>query len=222
MKRAAITVAAIFFVGISLGYFLFLPLGAEKYFGRGPALIQPPFQVSDHARELHERLFVVDLHADSIIWSRDLLERSERGHLDIPRMIDGGIGLQTFMAAVDGPFDPSRESIETGGLDQVFFLALLDRWPFATVRSVKARALYVAAALRSMTVRPHRVALRPDPLRATTPKQLIAHRRNSRNRGGGTNGVGPRQPHRALRRRLPNDGVGSLPRHAPCGFLKRC
>ena len=35
----------------------------------------PPAHVSDRARELHRRLWVADLHADSLLWGRDLLER---------------------------------------------------------------------------------------------------------------------------------------------------
>ena len=39
---------------------------------------------------------MADLHADTLLWERDLLQRHERGHLDVPRMIEGNIALQAF------------------------------------------------------------------------------------------------------------------------------
>ena len=35
----------------------------------------PPYGASERARDLHARLSVVDLHADSLLWGRDLLRR---------------------------------------------------------------------------------------------------------------------------------------------------
>jgi len=29
------------------------------------------------------------MHADSLLWKRDILERSVRGHVDVPRLIEG-------------------------------------------------------------------------------------------------------------------------------------
>ncbi|HSW12481.1 MAG TPA: hypothetical protein VLI06_06540, partial [Solimonas sp.] len=37
----------------------------------------PPYQASPQAQALHARLSVADLHADSLLWGRDLLQRSE-------------------------------------------------------------------------------------------------------------------------------------------------
>ena len=36
------------------------------------------------------------MHADSLLWGRDLRERHSRGHVDIPRLLDGGVDLQVF------------------------------------------------------------------------------------------------------------------------------
>jgi membrane dipeptidase len=53
--------------------------------------------------ELHHRSFVFDGHCDTLgeplarpPRRRDLLERSEQGHLDLPRMREGGINAQIF------------------------------------------------------------------------------------------------------------------------------
>jgi membrane dipeptidase len=64
--------------------------------------------VSDAARALHEEHPAIDLHADSLMWTRwlgyDLLKRHSAplpraafgGHVDVPRMRDGGQGAQFF------------------------------------------------------------------------------------------------------------------------------
>lgn len=63
---------------------------------------------SPDARALHERYPAIDLHADSLMWSRwvsyDLHARHEPplwraalgGHVDVPRLKEGGIGAQFF------------------------------------------------------------------------------------------------------------------------------
>lgn len=63
---------------------------------------------SPEARALHERYPAIDFHADSLMWSRwvgyDLHERHEPplpwaaigGHVDLPRLREGGIGAQFF------------------------------------------------------------------------------------------------------------------------------
>jgi membrane dipeptidase len=60
------------------------------------------------ARELHARFPAIDLHADTLMWSRwvsyDLHVRHEPplwraaigGHVDVPRLVEGGIGAQFF------------------------------------------------------------------------------------------------------------------------------
>ncbi|HEY5725157.1 MAG TPA: peptidase M19, partial [Methylomirabilota bacterium] len=56
----------------------------------------PPRAVSERARALHARLLIVDLHADSLLWGRDLLKRGTRGQVDVPRLLEGGVALQAF------------------------------------------------------------------------------------------------------------------------------
>lgn len=70
---------------------------------------------SDEARALHAEFPAIDLHADTLMWSRwvgyDLAERHEppfpraafAGHVDLPRLVEGGIGAQ-FFGLVSLPF----------------------------------------------------------------------------------------------------------------------
>ena len=48
------------------------------------------------AISFHQSAFVVDLHADSLLWGRDLRQLQNRGHIDLPRLIKGGVDLQVF------------------------------------------------------------------------------------------------------------------------------
>lgn len=68
----------------------------------------PPTLATDEARALHERHPAIDLHADTLMWSRwfgyDLLKRHDPplpkkallGHVDVPRLREGGVGAQFF------------------------------------------------------------------------------------------------------------------------------
>jgi hypothetical protein len=58
-----------------------------------------PYAISDRAKRLHESLFIADLHSDSLLWKRDLLEESDVGHMDLPRLRRGNVALQVFSAA---------------------------------------------------------------------------------------------------------------------------
>jgi membrane dipeptidase len=109
--------------------------------GIGPAPEEP---VSTRAREVHATLRVADLHADSLLWGRDLLVRGDRGHVDVPRLIEGGIALQVLSMPVKTPRGLNIER-NTDTSDQVLAIALAKRWPPATWRRLLPRVLYLAA-----------------------------------------------------------------------------
>ena len=71
--------------------------------------LDPPYNLENPtAHQFHQSLFVADLHADTLLWDRDLLNRHERGHLDVSRMIDGNIALQAFTVFTKIPLPYSR------------------------------------------------------------------------------------------------------------------
>jgi len=59
--------------------------------------------ISDEARSLHASLLAADLHSDTLMWNRDILERSTRGHLDVPRLVEGGVAIQVFSTVTKAP-----------------------------------------------------------------------------------------------------------------------
>lgn len=116
---------------------------AEHVFGtRSPP--RPP--VSADALALHARLVVADLHADSLIWRRDLLHRSDFGHFDFPRMAEGGGAVQGFLVVTESP-----KVITGGGIsdksDQLTALGIVDQWPLRAILDQTERALYLGGKL---------------------------------------------------------------------------
>jgi microsomal dipeptidase-like Zn-dependent dipeptidase len=106
-------------------------------------------RASPRAVELHRSLAVVDLHADSLLWGRDLLHRSSYGHLDVPRLIEGGVALVGLAAATRVPWRPNLERNSDRG-DLVRLIALSRRWPKTARGDLTARAVFLADRLRSM------------------------------------------------------------------------
>ena len=112
----------------------------------------PPYRASDRAIALYQTLDVVDLHADSLLWGRNLLARSNHGHIDLPRLIDGGIALEGFAVTTKLP---RRLNLERNDdrTDDVTLLALAQRWPPKTWTSLLQRALYLAGRAREFAER---------------------------------------------------------------------
>jgi membrane dipeptidase len=104
--------------------------------------------VSERARELHAALRIVDLHADSLFWGRDLLVRGTAGHVDVPRLIEGNVAIQGLAVATKVPRNVSLDRNEEG-FDDVTLVALGLGWPRPALRDPFARALYLADRARS-------------------------------------------------------------------------
>lgn len=146
---AAVTVGAAALVGARVGGRA-LVARTERRLCR--TAFVAPYHASARARAVHERLEVVDLHADSLLWGRDLLARSARGHVDVPRLIDGNVALQVLAASTKSPRHLNIERNDDRS-DDVILLALALGWPPATWRSLLARALHLAARADAMARR---------------------------------------------------------------------
>jgi membrane dipeptidase len=124
---------------------LLLPGLVERHFNH--TLHPPPYQVSAQAEALHRKLIVADLHADSLLWGRNLLRRSSRGHIDLPRLADGNVPIQAFTVVTTSPrgLNIYQNSDST---DLIRYIAIFEGWPPRTWNSPKQRALYQAARLQ--------------------------------------------------------------------------
>ena len=106
-----------------------------------------PYPVSDRAASLHSSLIVGDWHADSLLWNRSLTELHDFGHVDLPRLQAGNVGLQMFTTVTKSPSGLNLEENSAEASDSITSLALLQRWPSKTWGSLTERALYQASKL---------------------------------------------------------------------------
>jgi membrane dipeptidase len=95
---------------------------------------------------LHAELRIADLHADPLLWNRDLNERSRDGHMDVPRLIEGNVAFQVFSVVTKTPKNINTDRNEDT-TDEIWMLAVAQRWTPGTWASLKARALYQAEKL---------------------------------------------------------------------------
>jgi microsomal dipeptidase-like Zn-dependent dipeptidase len=130
-------------------FFAFAPGVVERRFN---GITGPPPPVSARARALHARLLIVDLHADSLLWGRDLLARALRGHVDVPRMAEGNLAVEAFTVVTKTPRGQNLDRNDDT-TDNITLLALAQRWPPRTWGSLEQRALYQAERLRDTAAR---------------------------------------------------------------------
>ena len=113
----------------------------------------PPYEISAAAKTLHQSLLITDLHSDSTLWKRDLLQRADRGHVDVPRMREGNVALQMFTSVTKSPRGQNYEANSNQAADNITLLSMAQAWPTATWTSLTARALYLAEKLRAVEQR---------------------------------------------------------------------
>ena len=106
----------------------------------GPAL-------STRASSLHQRLGIVDLHADTLLWGRDILRKSAIGHIDLPRLLEANVTLQVFSVVTKTPMGLNLKSNDDR-TDNITLLALAQGWPWKSLMSLSERALYQAQRLQ--------------------------------------------------------------------------
>ena len=106
----AIIVLLITLVGV--GVFLIVGPGMlEK--SMNTVLEHPPYKISQAAQKKHDGLIIMDWHSDSLLWNRNLLKRSNYGHMDIPRLAEGNVALQMFTVVTKSPKGQNYESNTT-------------------------------------------------------------------------------------------------------------
>ena len=102
--------------------------------------------VSPRARMLHNRLTIVDLHGDTLLWHRDLAQASDRGHIDLPRLVAGHVALQVFSSVTKTPKHQNYDSNDDR-TDNITLLAIGQMQPVKTWTSLLERSLWHAEKL---------------------------------------------------------------------------
>src|SRR5689334_1367091 len=73
MRSKTRVAAALALVTLAITLRAAMPIIEGKY---NRVRTQPPYKLSSETVEFQRRLFVADLHADSLLWGRNLLKRS--------------------------------------------------------------------------------------------------------------------------------------------------
>lgn len=142
--RRILLLLLVIVVAFLVFFFGFAPAYIEK--SLNPVINKPPYQVSEKVRALHEKLIVADLHADALLWNRDLLEDSPIAQVDVPKLIRGNVALQAFTVVTKSPRNLNIE-LNDDKTDNIFWLALAQRQPLENLSSLAKRALFQAAKL---------------------------------------------------------------------------
>jgi len=144
-----LAVVALALFGFGIGFLIVAPGRIERAQNR---IVQIPLNVTPAAQALQATFDVADMHSDSLLWKRDLLERSDRGHVDLPRLIEGHYALQVFSSVTKSP---KGQNYDANGADTdvITLLAMIDLQPVRTWRSLLQRSLWHAEKLRDFADR---------------------------------------------------------------------
>lgn len=127
-----------------VGFFTIAPGAVERSMNKTVPADLP--EVSAQTRELHDSLQIADMHSDTLMWDRDILKRSSRGHMDLPRLQDGNVALQVFSSVSKSPKNQNYDS-NSDQTDNIELLTVAQLQPPRTWRSLLQRSLYHAEKL---------------------------------------------------------------------------
>ncbi len=136
-------IAAIVLVLLIAGLW-YLPYGLEPLFNRVDP--HPPHEVSATAAKLHNQSIIMDWHADSLLWKRDINRQVSHGHVDVARLQQGNVGLQMFTVVTKSPSGQNYQQNDADS-DRITSLVVAQRWPISTWGSLYSRAAYQADKL---------------------------------------------------------------------------
>ena len=90
-KTTIFKIIAVVIICAAISFFVFFPAQLEKQTNLLHDSIVPV--ISEQAKTLHGQLFIGDWHSDTLLWKRDLMDKHDYGHVDIPRLQQGNIAL---------------------------------------------------------------------------------------------------------------------------------
>jgi microsomal dipeptidase-like Zn-dependent dipeptidase len=138
-----------------LGALAFLLIAAIAFFIVAPGYVENSMnkvepvalKITPRARALHATLQIADMHADTLLWKRSLLERSDRGQVDLPRLLEGNYALQVFSSVTKTPKHQNYDA-NSADTDNITSLAIADLQPVRTWGSLLERSLWHATKLQ--------------------------------------------------------------------------
>jgi len=142
MRRIAAGFALLLLIAVAC-FFLFAPKLAEESMNK---IVPTTQKVSARAEALHKSLFIADLHSDTLMWKRSLLDPATRGHVDLPRLEAGHVGLQVFSSVTKTPSGQNYDA-NPSDTDNITALAIGQMQPVRTWTSLLERSLWHAEKL---------------------------------------------------------------------------
>lgn len=144
LKKILIGLLVLLLAAFAYLQFIFVPNTDAKM---NAVIDMGPYEINAEAQALHETLYIADLHADSLLWRRNTTKRQTRGHVDLPRLRDGGVDFQVFSAVTKSPRGLNFAENAADAPDDIKLLAMAQLWPRRTWTSIYERAAFQAQRL---------------------------------------------------------------------------
>lgn len=109
-------------------------------------------EITPRAQALQKTIDVADMHADTLLWKRDLIDRADRGQVDLPRLETGHYALQVFSSVTKTPKHQNYEG-NAGDTDNITALVIAELQPPRTWGSLLQRSLFHAEKLKRFVAR---------------------------------------------------------------------
>jgi membrane dipeptidase len=141
------TIGALVLIFLTAGI-VFFTSAADWFDARNNTVVATaPYNVSPAAKTLHAKLRIADMHSDQLLWTRDLVRKSEVGSTDLPRLIEGNVAIQLFSTVSRIPRELNNDKNSSTSFDLLDVLALGQRRPPDNWTSPLARARYTSKKL---------------------------------------------------------------------------
>ncbi len=144
IKKILIGITTLLLLAVVV-FFVFAPGMLDRQLN--PVVRHSAYPGSTAAQALHDTLIVGDWHADTMLWNRDIGDKHDYSHVDLPRLQQGNVGLQMFTTVTKSPSGLNYDENSADEPDDITKLALVQRWPVNTWSSLTARALYQSEKL---------------------------------------------------------------------------
>jgi len=138
MKKFGLSLLGVIAI-VAIAFFIFAPSVFEKQTNVVDG--EPLPEISAEAQKLHDSLFVVDLHSDTLLWKRKITDSVERGHVDLKRLQAGNVGLQIFSSVSKTPAGQNYDN-NSAESDNITMLVIAQLQPMRTWFSLLERQLY--------------------------------------------------------------------------------
>ncbi|MFT5297428.1 MAG: membrane dipeptidase [Colwellia sp.] len=157
-KKTIFKVIVFIVILVVIGFLVLFPVQLDKQTNRFHDSSLPV--ITEQAKTLHQQLFIGDWHSDTLLWKRDLMDKHDYGHVDIPRLQQGNVALQMFTTVTKSPDGINYETNSSDASDNITKLALVSLWPTNTWNSLAERALFQASKAQELAAEfPEHVSL---------------------------------------------------------------